>query len=74
MQKLVFMLLLAGVVSMALAPIAYSEVNVSEHPDNTKKLAPKSFGQKTKDRVCGDKLCDTIDISDTLTVVLSNLT
>ena len=30
--------------------------NTSEHPDNTKKLSPKSFGSKTG-KVCGDRLC-----------------
>ena len=76
MQKIFFVLLLIAVVSVAIAPLAYSEVNVSDHPDNTKKLSPKSFGNKDREnKVCGDKLCeDSIGISDSITIILSSNT
>lgn len=81
MQKLVFMLLLAGITSLALVPLVYG-INTSNDENKYdptvpghKKLSPKSFGNKDRENeVCGDKLCDSIGISDTLKVILSSNT
>ena len=74
-------MLLAGIVSMAIAPsvFGYNSSNDVEKYDPAKpghkKLSPKSFGNKDREnKVCGDKLCDSIGISDTLNVILSSNT
>lgn len=38
---------------------SYAQVQKSTHPD-VQRLSPSSFGIKTADRVCGDKLCSEI--------------
>ena len=69
------MLLLVSVISVALAPLAYS-VNQGTVNDPVKKLSPKSFGNKDREnKVCGDKLCeDSVGISDSIQIVLSSNT
>ena len=74
MKQIGMVVLLAAIFSIGIATVAFAE-NTSDHPDETKKLSPKSFGSKTG-KVCGDKLCvnETLGISDSISVVLSSQT
>ena len=74
MKQIAMLVLITAIFSIGMATVAYG-INSSNQGDPTipghKLLSPKSFGSKNT-QVCGDKLCDFIGISDTLTVVLSS--
>lgn len=55
---------LFAIIALATISVSINEADAALKAKGEGKIPPKSFGQKNKHKVCGDKLCSSGENSD----------